>query len=158
MNLIADVIFPAFQTPYIVPFLFPVAGIAAIVVEVLVFWRLNRHLRIGQIIAVVVLANVASGYIGFVIAAFLPSGLVPKVVGEGEHQGQIIQPGPQFDTYMVLSFVVAFVLSVVIEYGVVRWCVGWARVNRPFLTVTLANLASYVTLIAVAWFWPLFLW
>jgi hypothetical protein len=158
MNLIADVIFPAFSAPYVAPMLFPVAGISAIVVGVLVFWLLNRHLDVGKIIAVVVLANLISGIFGFFLSAILPSGLVPQVVGAGANQARIIQPGPRFGNYMVLGFVVAFALSVVIEYGAVRLCAGWVRVLRPLLTVTLANLASYVTLIAIAWFWMTFVW
>jgi hypothetical protein len=158
VNLIADVIFPAFQAPYGAPLLFPVAGISAIVVEVVVFWLLNRHLTIGKIVVVVVLANTVSGAVGFSLTAILPSGLVPRLVDAGRHQTHILQPGPRFNTYMILGFVVGFILSVVIEYGVVRLLTGWARLAKPLMTVTLANLASYVALVAIAWFWITVVW
>jgi hypothetical protein len=157
MNLVAEVIIPAFEAPYLAPLLFPLAGLAAIAVEVLVFWLLNKHLSATKIIAIVVAANVTSGVFGFVITAFLPTGLVPKVA-DAEKHFNIMEPGPLFRTYLLLSFLAAFVLSVLIEYAVVRRCEEWARTDRPFRTVTLANLAGYATLMAVAWFWALFPW
>jgi hypothetical protein len=157
MNLLADVIFPAFQAPYVASLLLPVAGISAIVVEIVVFWLLNRHVGVGKIVVLVVAANLVSGLVGFFLAAVLPSGLVPRVVGSVNGRPfRSSQPGPYFETYMALSFFMAFVLSVVIEYAVVWLLLGWAKVVRPFRTVTLANLASYVVLVAVAWFWIAF--
>ncbi len=60
MNLIADVILPVFCVPYVVPFVFPLAGVATVVAEVAVFKLLNRHLGLGKIIALVIVANVVS--------------------------------------------------------------------------------------------------
>jgi hypothetical protein len=157
MSLIADVIIPAFSAPYVAPLLFPVAGILAITSEVLIFWLLNRQLGVGKIIPLVVLANVVSTVVGFLLTAVLPSGWVPTVIDREGNQIHTFQPGPYFTTYLILAFVIAFVLSVAIEYGVVRLAARSMKVIKPFLTVTLANLASYIVLILVAWLWTAFL-
>ncbi len=147
MTLLADVIFPAFAAPYLARLTLP-AGISAIVAEIAVFCVFNRHLTLRKIFFVVMLANVVSGVIGFILAFVLPDGLVPTV---GGRPWQSVEAGPQFGTYVILSFFVAFVLSVIIEYAVVRLCVIYARVDKPLVTVSLTNVVSYVTL-AGLWF------
>ncbi len=150
MGVIADIIMPVFCTPYFLPFALPLAGLAVLATEVAVFKLLNRHLGFGTIIAVVILANVVSTIVGFVIAACLPSGYVTRVVEPGDYRTSPFVPVPLFDTYLYLSFFVAFILSVIIEYPIVRGCLGLAKINRPFVTVLLANVASYVALIVIA--------
>jgi hypothetical protein len=141
MIVLANLIFPAFTAPYIAPLLFPIAGIAAIVAETVVFKLLNWHLGLGRILGLVVLANVASGAVGYLIALVLPSGLV----------------GEPHDVYVILSFVPAWVLSILIEYRVVRAFAQWVTVPRPFSTVAWANTASYLTLFVVA-VWARMFW
>jgi hypothetical protein len=151
MGMIADVILPVFCVPYCLPFVLPLAGFGVLAAEVVAFKLLNRHLGIGTIVGVVILANVVSTIVGFLIAGIaLPSGYVWNVVETGDRPTRAFERGQLFDTYLYLSFFVAFVLSVVIEYPIVRACAGWAKVDRPLMTVVLANVASYITLAVVA--------
>ncbi|MGA2620573.1 MAG: hypothetical protein ABSF26_23370 [Thermoguttaceae bacterium] len=142
-------VFHAFDIPYFLPLFYPAAGISAVIVEVVVFWLLNRHLAIGKIIAIVLLASLLSGFAGSLLLGlfpgFFPSGLVN------------FSPGPRFKSYMVLGFFFAYAVRLVTEYAIVRKLAGWAKVTDPCLTVTLANLTSYAALIVVAWwFWMTF--
>ncbi len=146
MTALADVIFPAFMTPY-VNALFPVAAVPALVSEAVVFRLLNRHLPWGRVATLVIVINLVSGAFGFLIAAFLPSGL--------ENPGQM---GPEWGTYAVLGYVVAFFLSILIEWGTLRALSRVGEIGRPFLTVALANTASYAVLIVVLVVWTQFDW
>ncbi len=154
--ILANFIFPAFTTPYVFPMFFPVAAIVAIAAEVYVFCLKNRDLSLGKIICTVVVINIASAAIGFASAEVLPSGLEPAVMGEGENQFRTTQPGPKYGMYAVLGYILAFTLSVLIEWGIVRSdrCI---IIEQPFITVGLANVASYVVLIVLLGFCSLFL-
>lgn len=159
MIVLANVIFPAFATPYVSALLFPAAAVAAIVTEVIIFRLLNRNLTWGRIFMLVLVMNIISAAIGFAIAAVLPDGLVPTMMGDGEHQFELLQPGPKFGTYATLGYILAFVLSILIEWIVVltfRPRIG--RIDKPFKTVALANVASYLVLIAVVYVWSNFFW
>ena len=148
MMTLGNVIFPAFATPYVAAFLLPVAGIAALVAEVAIFRLLNRLAELNVIVAVLIMANVLSGATGFVVAGRLPDGLVQKVVGEGDQQAAAVVTGPLFLTYAILGYVLALILSVLIEYVVVR-VMARRTIVRPFRSVALANVASYLTLVVV---------
>lgn len=151
MITLADVIFPAFTTPYVSVLFFPVAVAAALVAEAGVFRLLNWHLPWRRIAKMVVVINMVSASVGFLIAAFLPSGLELN----GEHVGQ---PGAEFGTYAALGYVLAFFLSILIEWGMLRALSRVGEIGRPFLTVALANTASYAVLIVVSVVWRRFLW
>lgn len=158
MLVLANVIFPAFATPYVYGMLFPVASIAAVTTEVIVFRLINRELPWIRIVGIVVLVNVVSAILGFAIAAALPSGLEPTMLGEGENRFQSIAPGPKYATYAMFGWLLAFALSVVIESGIVKMCFECTALRRPFVTVGLANIASYVTLFLIALMWARFFW
>ncbi|MBN1420439.1 MAG: hypothetical protein JXP34_16800 [Planctomycetes bacterium] len=151
----ASVILYAFVTPYASALLFPVAAIVALAVEALVFRLLNRGLPWGRLVSTVLVINVASAVVGFFIAASLPSGLEVTVMGEGENQVQTIQHGSKYGVYAVLGYVLAFNLSMLIEWGIVRTLQRVAKLAKPFVTIALANAASYATLIlmSMAWSW-----
>jgi hypothetical protein len=76
--LFADVIFPAFASPYFSILFFPVAGVCAITTEVLVFRRYNRGISLWRIVGFVIYANVVSWVAGTIIGFVLPSGLTPR--------------------------------------------------------------------------------
>lgn len=158
MIILANVIFPAFATPYVSAMLFPVAAIAAMATEAAVFRALNRDLSWGRIVSTVLVINIASTVVGFAIAAFLPSGLEPTVMGEGENQFETIQPRPQFGMYAILGYVLAFFLSILIEWGIVRTSRRVLKLSKPFITATLANAASYAVLIFIYMVWSRFFW
>jgi hypothetical protein len=72
----ADVIFPAFMAPYASALLLPVALIAILVSEAVVYRIAWRHLSIGIVVLLDICANLVSSVVGMVIASFLPSGLM----------------------------------------------------------------------------------
>jgi len=158
MIILANVIFPAFAAPYVSAMFFPVAAIAAMLTEAVVFRALNRDLSWRRTVSTVLVINIASAIVGFAIAAALPSGLEPTVMGEGENQFETIQPGPKFGMYAVLGYVLAFVLSILIEWGIVRTSRRVVKLAKPFITVALANAASYAVLIVLSMVGARFFW
>lgn len=137
---------------------FPVAAIAALATEAVVFRTLNRDLSWGRILGAVLVINIVSAVVGFAIAAALPSGLEPTLAGEGENRFETIRPGPEFGMYAILGYVLAFALSILIEWGLVRTSRRFVKVAKPFITVALANGASYAVLIGVSMVWSRFFW
>jgi len=158
MIILANVIFPAFAAPYVSAMFFPVAAIAAMLTEAVVFRVLNRDLSWRRTVSTVLVINIASAIVGFAIAAALPSGLEPTVMREGENQFETIQPGPKFGMYAVLGYVLAFVLSILIEWGIVRTSRRVVKLAKPFITVALANAASYAVLIVLSMVGARFFW
>ena len=151
--ILANIIFPAFRIPYFSAMIFPVATITALVAEVIVFGLINSNMSWLSIMKIVLLINIASAIVGFAVAGAFPSGWEPAVRGEGENQRQTLQHGPKFGMYVVLGYVLAFILSVLIEWAIVRALRRIAPLKRPFVTVGLANVASYAALIIVSMAW-----
>lgn len=154
---IANVIIPAFTVPYAAALLFPVAGISVLIAECTVFKLTNRHMTWWKTFALVLGINIFSTVIGFIISAFLPDGLEPKLMGSGEHQVWISQPGEHWIALMCFAFLVAYVLSILLEYGLIR-LIKRISLNRAFSTVVLANTVSYVALIAISYVWAEYIW
>ena len=154
--IFADVIFPAFCMPYVSPLLFPVAGIAAIGTEWFCYRRFSSdadYPNLGDII----LANLASWFVGIILCSFLPSGLVqkPSPAGGGH---TYITSGPHFTTYAIIAFFVACVLSVVIEFWSLRWSTRKHSVDLLFRLSAIANAAGYLMLGVIAWVWVTWIW
>lgn len=145
MSLFADVIIPAFQGPYLLYLFFPLACIIVLASEVAVFKLLNWQENFMGIVVLVFCANLVSTVVGFLITALLPTGYDPT-----------LKPGSMYSTYAYLSFFVAFILSVLFEYPIVRFSSKILRIHRPLLTVILANVASYILLVTVIFLAPLF--
>lgn len=141
---IADVVFPAFYFPYFAQRTYPLAAIAALLVEFLFFTLLNRQHRRLHLLIVVVTANLASSLAGLTLAELLSSGL---------HYGLAESPdGTQGGRWTALTatiWLVAFAVSIVLEYVVVRAMTRRLPLRHPALTVFAANSASYFVLLAV---------
>lgn len=150
MDILANVIFPAFTAPYVSAMLFPFAGISAIAVEIGVFRVMNRKTSWWNITKLVIFVNLFSSVIGFLIAGVLPSGLEDTMVSVGDYQYSRIKEGPMFTTYCIFGFIVAFILSIMIEYPIAKICRNAVIIDNHFATVGFANLASYLTLIVAA--------
>lgn len=143
MYTIANVIIPAFSVPYTAALLFPVAGISVLIAESVVFKLTNKNVAWWKLSILVLSMNIISTFFGFIFSAFLPDGLEAKQVGWEENEAWISQPGEHWTTLMYIAFPIAYVLSIILEYFVVR---SFKRIpiNRQFRTVTLANTASYI--------------
>lgn len=154
--IVADVIFPAFTTPYVSTLLFPVAGISAIGTE----WFCYRHFSSDEHypnLWDIILANLVSWFIGIVITAFLPSGLIDKVLpGGGGHT--IVAAGPHFTTFAVTAFFIACILSIIIEFWSLRWSTRKRSVERLFRLSAIANTAGYLVLGVIVWIWVTWIW
>ena len=138
--MVADIIFPAFAGAYILSvFLLPVTALA-IASEVVVFRFRESHVAFDKTVLLVVVANLVSWLVGIAATWYLPSGLIPIVLPNG---GASVERGPLWSTYSYASFLVAWFLSCVIEYGVLYPVRRWAGFSRLFSTVVLANLVSY---------------
>ncbi len=145
--LLANVIFPAFSAPYFSQLLFPIAGIAAILTEVFVFRKVYSSLEFFKTLGFVVIANIASWIFGIVLSHFLPSGLAPKIVQAGGQEVSVLSRGDNFGSLVIAAFVLAFILSILIEYPVWRSLGRKMDLPKLFRTTCIAHVASYTVLI-----------
>ncbi len=151
--VVADVLFPAFFFPYFAQATYPLAALAALSTECLVFALLNRRSPRVRLFPVVVVANLASSLAGVAIAAFLSDGLrlgLTRSTGPGN--------GGSWTPLAISAWLVAFAVSIVLEYVAVRAMTRRAPLRRTGLAVVLANVSSYFVLLvafqASAW-WSL---
>jgi hypothetical protein len=147
MFIIANVIFPAFATPYVSAMLFPLAAVTALVVEMIVFRVLNHNLSWARIAGIVVVINILSAVVGCLVALILPSGYETALIGREGEQFETFQPGPDFITYAALGYLVAYMLSILVEWGILKSSRQKALIEKPFVTVAAANTASYAVLV-----------
>ncbi len=142
--VIADVVFPAFYFPYFAQGTYPLAAVAALLAEVLLFILLNRQHRRSHLLLVVVIANLTSSLAGLAVAEFLSSGL-----NYGISESPDGTQGGHWTALTAAIWLVAFAVSIVLEYVVVRAMTRRSPLRHPALTVFAANLASYIVLLAV---------
>lgn len=144
--MLADVLFPAFTAPYVAMVFFPYLAVAVLISEVAVYRAFNRSVGYGPLLRIAFVSNVVSSVVGCLIAAFLPSGLVRKPIGDHH----IITTGPYWDIYAVAGFIVALGLSIWIEYAVIRRRFPQAlRQENLLRCVAVANVASYAILLVL---------
>jgi len=145
MTAAANVVFPAFSAPYVAQFFFPFALLSVFVVELAVYkWRC-QSLALTTLAVLVVAANAISWLAGFLITA----GLLPS--GQLQSPDGVVAAGPNFSFLSSLGFVVAYVLSVVIEGAVLKIATRWVQIKSPYQLSLLANTASYVVLSILVW-------
>ncbi|MEM9482024.1 MAG: hypothetical protein AAGA58_20420 [Verrucomicrobiota bacterium] len=131
-----------------IAYFFPLAAVGAVAAEIGVMRHRHSEVRWSLIIAIVFVANLLSWFVGDALANWLPSGLEPRIVGSGDRQFETLGPGPDFETYLIAAFAVAFVLSILLEFVV--WKASQWRIQGLFRSVSIAHLASYAVLIALA--------
>lgn len=135
---LGNVIFPAFVAPYAVTAIFPALLVAVIVTESLIQLYRERHIGFGGSLRLTLLANAASWIVGVVLSAtLLPSGLI-----KGE-------PGPAFAFMIWIAISVALVLSILIEAGTLKLPARRYAMRSPLITVTMANITSYLIVTGV---------
>jgi hypothetical protein len=147
----SDVIFPAFSAPYFACWFFPVAALLSMWAEVLVFRLGNQKLTWMRTCAGVAAANLASWCCGFALSFLLPHGLIsaPYHPPGGETQ-YTVEPGKLFGIYLVLGFIVAYILSILIEVRVWRRFTRTDPLTNCLKTTIWANTASYLVLLGGA--------
>lgn len=135
MNILADFILPAFAEPFLFTLCFPVAAFTVLAVEAAVIRLMNRELSWARIVSLILVINIASTFAGFVFGITLP----------GSHK-----PARLFGLYVASGFALACMISILIEWGIVRYIGKLAQLKKPLLSIALANGASYVALIVLA--------
>jgi hypothetical protein len=145
--VLANVIVPAPSAAYVAGVFFPLAGLAALGAEWMVFCRYQAGLvSPGRTFTSVVCANVVSWVVGIVASGMLPSGLVPSLVGDPEKGLTIIGPGPSWDAWAIASFFIACALSILIEYLFPLLMSCWFPWRSLAACTVAANVASYLVL------------
>src|SRR4029077_7594938 len=101
--------------------------------ELLVFWAFQLRIAVWWLIAIAFLtANALSTVVGFFLFGFV----IPDVkVGHS----------------LFSAFIPAYLLSVVIEYGVYRAFAHWCTLARPFIASLTSNAASYFVIAFCVW-------
>ncbi len=134
MPLLANVVFPLFDLPYMGGIFEPWFAAAALAGEYVVFYAFQfRAASFWFVLLAVATANIISTLIGFFGLAFLPSP----------------EKGPHWLVY--LTFVVAWALSVAMEYGVYFAVPHWRRFRNLFLATAVSNGVSYAILGIAVW-------
>jgi signal transduction histidine kinase len=138
----ADLVFPVFTTPYVfvlfMPWLIPLALIA----EGIIFKLFYRDLGWVKNSTTVLGANAASWFLGIGIGGLLPMGI---------YQDQVTHAEDFNKTFLVLAFVLALIISVIVESGIWWTTRRELRTARLFWATAAANVASYSVVIGLAW-------
>jgi hypothetical protein len=148
--LLADVIFPAPSAAYYALLFIPSAAVAALATEYVVYyWFQEGVANARKMSGIVVGVNIFSWVIGVILSSYLPSFLVPKLIGEGKDQFSVVSEGPHWAIVAEISFVWACFLSTVLEYGALWVFKERLKYRKLGLCVTLANIAGYVAIAGV---------
>ncbi|MBI4955546.1 MAG: hypothetical protein HY908_26235 [Myxococcales bacterium] len=142
--LFANAIFPAFATPYASMCAAPLSWLGALCIEWTTLWFFNRRRNLDDLLRVVLVANLASFIVGFLVSGLLPTGLD---VSSGEPR-----VGRDWHRLVVASFAVAYAVSILVELAVVRLVRKRWPVSRPATCAVLANTFSYSLLGIIALF------
>ncbi len=157
MQLLANMIFPAFMHPYVISLLMPLIAILIVVSE----WKMLVYLlkqdaildptieiKKERIFIMVLGANIVSSVAGMLLAPHLPTGVIYV---EGTNLDGTTYSIPRFDdswgTYVNLSYILAYVLSVVIEGSVLRLCSKRFCIPTPWKKSVIINSVSYMPLL-----------
>ena len=112
-------------------------------VELVVFYGFQfRRSPFWIVVAAIIAANVVSTLVGFIVLGLLSS-LVLGVFPSLEH-------GPDWLVY--LGFLVAWALTVGVEYWVYRWVQRWRQFSHLLIAVAVSNVASYSVLGVALWY------
>jgi len=140
----ANVVFPAFSTPFFTALFFPLVLLAVLIIESTTYKLASKTTPLFHIVLLVIVANGISWIAGAVITAFMPSGII---VGEDN----LATSGPNFLLYATLGYLVAYILSVIIEGYIVKASKSKMNFTSPFKLSFYANTVSYITLIIILW-------
>ncbi len=153
MQLLANVMFPAFMTPYIAPLFMPLMLVWILGSE----WKMLVYLlekdtirdntieiEKGWVFVMVLGANVLSSAAGMLLAPHLPTGLnrVEKTAMDGTIYS-VFEFNDSWGSYVKVSYVLAYALSIAIEGGVLRFSPKRFRVSKAWKKSWLINSVSY---------------
>jgi hypothetical protein len=148
--MLANIIFPAPSSAYLVSLFLPLSGLLALGSEWAIYALFSTR-RPALLLVPTIGANVFSWVVGLLFSGLLPSGLVPRLIEPGV---EIIDQGPDWLTYAYLSYPVACAVSIVLEFAVFFPLRRWLRIRHLAAAVVLANLTSYTLLGVTALVYP----
>ena len=139
----ANLIFPLFMTPYVISIIFfPVVLPLVLIIESIVYRKkIFEPPPWVAIIITVIFANLVSWCFGAVITVPIPNDIldINNLSKDSYHALAVI-----------FGFILAFILSVIIEGAVIKFTNFLEEVEKPFLLSLYANACSYSFLIAIA--------
>ena len=140
----ADMVMP-FMLPYMLWLWFFPITFLALMLEMLVFKLAYKNLRLFSVVASTLGANAASWFIGiFLSVLLLPRDLARVPNGHGSFY---FVHGPNYERDIYLGVIVAFLLSIVLEWGVWRIILRNQPRRSLGLMTALANVLSYALLV-----------
>lgn len=147
---LANLIFPAPALVFALGLFMPFAIVAALAVEWLVFETREGHNHGFRRLLMILHLNFWSTFAGLFITTRFPSG-VEMATGPPSLRDQLTR-SPEYGTLAVAGVVIAYGLSVAIEYAALRVFYRDERWTSPFTTVLIANSLSYPVFIGLAVF------
>lgn len=139
--LLANVIFPAFASVYILELNFWKVSLLAFTIEVSTVYFFLTNIDWRDVASVVLIANLISAIVGFFLMYLLPHGLEASTNGMPQY-------APIARTYALAGFPVACLLSILIESLTTKLLISDFRLIVLLKAFTLANLASYLLILA----------
>ncbi len=146
---LANVGFPAPAAAYQLAWLLPASIVVVLAVEIAVLARFAdpadppRRDRLGRIAAVVLLANVCSWLAGVALTAVVAAGPLERAMDAAT---SFLDPDVQRTAGAWLGFLLACVLSFLLEVPVLAATRRWTGLARPWAAAAAANAGSYVAL------------
>ena len=146
--LLANLIFPAPALVYALGLFVPFAIVAALAVEWIVFeTREGDHQGVRRFLMILHL-NFWSTFIGLFVTTRFPSG-IEMAAGSPSLRDQLTR-SPEYGTLAIAGVIIAWCVSVAIEYAALRVFYRDERWTSPFKTVLIANSLSYPVYIGLA--------
>lgn len=142
--VIANVVFHAFQAPYLLVALAPVV----VAVEAAVAWHFNRGASLRRLAVAVAAMNMVSAIVGVWLSPHLLVGSGLTDQNPSPDGFILLERGPDWGHLSRLAFLQAGVLSILIELPILAALRPWTGATRTIAPVILGNLASYAGLFA----------
>lgn len=125
-----NIFFPPVFIIYLAPVFYPYAALAVLVLETAVYCFFLRDISFKKIILMVLVANIASMFSGIFLSIFIPFYRTPA----------------SMRVLTVSMFIAACLLSIVVEWLVLRWFARKIRIENPYRISLYSNAASYLML------------
>ena len=137
----ANIIFPIFTTPYVISIFLPVILPAVFIIESIVYRKKsNNTLSWKAIIPLVLVTNIVSWILGFIIASPIPD--------EALNINNFLKD--RYHTFtIIVSVILAYILSIIIEGAVLKVISKKLNIEKPFYLSLFANTYSYGALSAI---------
>jgi uncharacterized membrane protein YbhN (UPF0104 family) len=146
---LANIIFPAPATFYVIGLLMPLTIVAALGVEWFVFCMREKDAASPpKLLLIVIVANFWSWLLGMLLTWFMPSGLVPQAISEGKRS--IITQGPNWGWLAIAGLAIAYFLSILIEYYAIRAFYRKLKWKALLRNTVIANSVSYPVYVGLA--------